>query len=369
MTKTRRTADADELYEVHLLRMRMVAFIIGFAAATFLMVAVSRAGESMDPPLLKEEISVVGEVITLDDLFENAGAVGIQPVFRSPDLGQVGTISAERVKRAAERRGLDWPNPGGVETITIRRDSRAVSTKEQEEIVQKELLTRTGAPDATQLDIRYGEPLKTMHLDPTMRAPIILKSLQINSGSGAFKAVIGPEGSRGGGGDKILRGRAIRTVAVYVPRKKIQRGATVSEDDLKVIQIPAAKLQKKIADKLHQIVGKAVKRQLAADTPIPLSDLEEPKLVSNNSLVDISFDRNGLSLKAEGRALQDGSLGEAIKVVNTRSKKTIVATVVGPNRVSVTRPEVRRAPIQKNYSVSQATLPARNGWEAVYRVR
>jgi flagellar basal body P-ring formation protein FlgA len=40
-------------------------------------------------------------------------------------------------------------------------------------------------------------------------------------------------------------------------------------------------------------------------------------------------------ITARGRAIDDGAKGEVVRVQNTRSRKTIEATVAGPSRVTI----------------------------------
>ncbi|MEM8744332.1 MAG: hypothetical protein AAGF14_06840, partial [Pseudomonadota bacterium] len=48
-------------------------------------------------PLLREQIKVYSDIVTLGDLFENAGDAERAPVFRSPELGTRGVVAAKRV--------------------------------------------------------------------------------------------------------------------------------------------------------------------------------------------------------------------------------------------------------------------------------
>lgn len=372
MTHEEMFDEAEKFYEVHMLRMRIVAFIIGFASATLLMVAASRAEEGGAPPLLREQIVVPSGIVTLGHLFENAGDVADRAVFRAPDLGDEGVISAARVQKAAARHGLNWQNLGGIKTVSVMRDSKRVNTEEQMVVIRKALAARTGAFDSETFDVKFEDDMGPIHLELTSRARPIVKSLKYNSRSGQFRAVLGMDAPNTGVKDRIVRGRALETVLLNVPKQPIQVGATIQEDDLKILRLPKAQMRKGYATELGDILGQSVKRKLVAGRPIRLSDLEEPKLVRKNNIVDLLFERRGLSLKAEGRALEDGSLGDTIKVMNTHSRKTVVATVVGSGVVSVTGPRTSSRSQQFSFNtVEQQARPSsiENGWGALYSVR
>ena len=57
-------------------------------------------------PALKREVTVASDIVRIGDLVENAGAQANVPIFRSPDLGQTGTVQAYRVIDAIRAHGI-----------------------------------------------------------------------------------------------------------------------------------------------------------------------------------------------------------------------------------------------------------------------
>src|SRR4051812_9618743 len=51
-------------------------------------------------PTLKAEATVIGDVVRIGDLVENAGEAAEAAIFRAPDIGQTGTVPASRVLEA-----------------------------------------------------------------------------------------------------------------------------------------------------------------------------------------------------------------------------------------------------------------------------
>ena len=60
-----------------------------------------------------------------------------------------------------------------------------------------------------------------------------------------------------------------------------------------------------------------------------------PQMVSRGELVTMVFDQNGMRLTAKGRALEDGTMGQSIKVSNTGSNRTIEGRVTGSKQITV----------------------------------
>lgn len=370
MSETDTLIQSNVLDRIHASRMQIAGFVIGFAAATCVMISAVRASDEQPPALLKEQIAVTEDFITLGDLFENAGVAAKTAVFRSPDLGKQGVVRASRVKTAAKNNGLHWPNLADVKTIAIRRPSRLISIGQQKELIRETLALKLDLSNPDALDITFTSGAKPMHLHPKSKTDIIVKSLDYNKKSGQFKAVTGPSDQQDTAHNHIMRGRAFKTVGLLVPAVVITKGTPITREDLKISKVANYKVKEGVAQSEEQVIGLASKRRLQPGQPIQLSDLEQPRLVRKNSLVQIIFDQNGLAIKAEGRALEHGSLGDAVRVLNTHSKRTIHATVIGHGLLSVSRP--------KNTTLARRQRPARpqqplqknkKSWETSYRVR
>lgn len=360
--------EQDILDQTQTYRMKIAGFIIGFAVATCVMIATSQAMDGPPPPLLKEQITATSDFITLGDLFENVGDAANTAIFRSPDLGQQGMVRASRVKSAAERYGLVWPNPAGIETISIRRPSRLITIEQQKKLIRDTLAKKIGQADAKSLDITFASGAAPMHLPPKSTSDIIVKSLDYNRKSGQFKATVGLAIKQKDFRDTIFRGRAFSTQRLLVPAVTINPGTPITRESLKLSNIPNYKVRDGVAKTENQILGLASKRRLLPGQLILLTDLEQPRLVRKNAIVEIIFDRKGLAIKSEGRALENGSMGDAVRVTNTHSNKTIHATVIGPDLLTVSKRFTtllanrlnRAKPLQQNNQ---------NAWENYYRVR
>ena len=60
-----------------------------------------------------------------------------------------------------------------------------------------------------------------------------------------------------------------------------------------------------------------------------------PDIIHRNESVIVFFDYNGLMLTMIGKALESGKLGERIKILNEKSRKTIICKVTGEGEVEL----------------------------------
>ncbi len=84
------------------------------------------------------------------------------------------------------------------------------------------------------------------------------------------------------------------------------------------------------------INGMQIKRNIPANHVLTNTMLDSQKLVKRGDRITIISKAGGIEVRATGVALNDGSKGERIKVINTSSKREIEAYVSGRHLVLVT---------------------------------
>lgn len=117
---------------------KLIAFL-AIPAATYLALT-----SAMAEPALRTQIVVAGPLVTLGDLFEDAGPAASQAVFRSPDNGTEGSVGALRVQAAARQHGLEWHNAAGIEQVAVKRSSRHITLKQIEDAIATAAATKLG---------------------------------------------------------------------------------------------------------------------------------------------------------------------------------------------------------------------------------
>jgi flagellar basal body P-ring formation protein FlgA len=99
--------------------------------------------------------------------------------------------------------------------------------------------------------------------------------------------------------------------------------------------VPARVANRAVAHDAAEAIGLQLRHQLAAGQPLTLSDLMRPALVRRGATVLVELESPGITLTAQGQALDTGSVGERIRVLNPISRAVLVAEVIGPDRVRV----------------------------------
>lgn len=130
-----------------------------------------------------------------------------------------------------------------------------------------------------------------------------------------------------------LAGAAPGLVSVAAPDAAIKRGAIISEGQLTRVDVSAANARTALS--LDDIVGREARRDLAPGQPIRAFDIKDPDLIKRGQAVTMVVRQGGLTIAAQGRALQDGALGQTIRVQNTASSHVVDGAITASGVVVV----------------------------------
>ena len=127
-----------------------------------------------------------------------------------------------------------------------------------------------------------------------------------------------------------LAGTGVRAETLVAARNlRPQTVLTPLDIALRDIQVPGA------LTTADGVVGMETRVTIYAGRPILPGNLGPPALVERNGIVSLTYDRNGLMITAEGRALGRGGAGETIRVMNLSSRQTISGRIQPDGSVKV----------------------------------
>jgi flagella basal body P-ring formation protein FlgA len=129
--------------------------------------------------------------------------------------------------------------------------------------------------------------------------------------------------------------RAEQTVWVPVLRDTVGLGEIIDADDLDVVELPFGRVPRNAITDAQNLIGMTPKRLLRPGLPIRETDVVPPMIVKKNTVVMMNFDSAGLHLTAKGKALENGALGEVIRVENLQSGIAVQGVVQADGHVAV----------------------------------
>jgi flagella basal body P-ring formation protein FlgA len=309
---------------------------IPLAIAALLALGATAAAQTIaaiepERPALRSEATITGTIVRIGDLIDHAGIVANVPIFRAPDLGSTGTISAARVLDAVRAHALIGLDPGPITDITVTRASRAIAAHEIETAIASALAKEFALGETTDIALKFDQTLRTIHVEPIAKGALRTTQLRFDPRNGRFDASLEIPGNASA---KLnFSGVAIVTAEVLTLARPLARGEVIKAADVAIERRPRAGIGADALTDAAKAVGFAARNTINAGRPLRAADLMKPELVQRNESVTIVYEVPGIVLTVRGKAVDSGAEGDMIDVLNVQSKRTVRGTVVGPGRV------------------------------------
>ena len=228
--------------------------------------------------------------------------------------------------------GVDWKPASRFDRIVVERPGRIVGRDAISEAL-REALRAEGAPAGAGIEYagRAPEIAVPLQVPPGLE----VQSISYDRASGRFSAMVVAGAGHASAQRLPVSGRLVATRQVPVLRRAVQPGEVVRPGDIEFVDLREEGLRRDVLLDADRVVGQSARRPLRAGEVLRENDLRAPLLVNRNGMVTIVLRSGGMSLSAQGRALDDGARGETVRVLNVQSKRTIEAQVVGPDAVAV----------------------------------
>jgi len=322
----------------------LTAAVISAAALAAPLSAPALAGTSLNSGIPGDAITVVtlrshriieGEIIRLGDLFEGLegpeGRADIA-IARAPAPGQRVALEARWLAAVAKRYGLPWSPLSHLDRVVVERSAVVLETDRIRDVIGDALAAK--GLDRN-LSIELDNPSAQIVLPGEADATMKITGLRHDPSNGRFLAQISAPAEGIAVTELRVSGRVVEMTDVPVLRHRVSPGDVISSEDIEWLSVRADRLSRNSARDLGELVGMTPRRPLRVGEVIRNSELEAPTIVSKNSLVTIRLNTQRMVLTVQGRALEDGTSNEAIRVMNTKSNKIVNARVVDAGTVEV----------------------------------
>jgi flagella basal body P-ring formation protein FlgA len=120
---------------------------------------------------------------------------------------------------------------------------------------------------------------------------------------------------------------------IGVPMVTIYPGEVISESQIK--ERPAGPDDMPSALVRADMIGKTARRTLLPDRPVMSSFVETAQLVRTGAQVRLVYEDGDLTILSSGMALQNGIMGDMVRVRNLQSGQIISGAVMGNGTVRV----------------------------------
>jgi flagella basal body P-ring formation protein FlgA len=305
--------------------------------------SLAQSREDVAAPVLRANVNVSSDVVRIGDVVDNAGNAAQIAIYRAPDLGTTGTLPTAQVLgvlRAHQVIGVDTKD---LKAISVTRLARTLDARDIELQVARALERRNGLGDAANLSLTFDRDVQTLQLDASNTGNLQPVSARYDSRSGRFDVSFEIANDASAPTKLRFTGSAVETVEAAVLARGVERNEVLKSSDVMIERRPKAEVGNDAAGR-DNAVGMQARRQLRAGQALRVTDLAKPDLVTRDQNVTLIYESSGLYLTIRGKALEGGTEGDVVNVLNLQSKRTVSGVVVGRGQVSVAISTPRPAP-------------------------
>lgn len=123
-----------------------------------------------------------------------------------------------------------------------------------------------------------------------------------------------------------------RFIASIAAARDLNKGTLIGPEDIVETYVPDARQNSFGVTDKSTLIGSRLKRDIREGSVFAP---ESFCVICKGDKVQIEAHKGTLSLKTSGLALEDGNVGDSIKVQNTRSKKTVIGRVASHDTVLI----------------------------------
>ena len=240
-------------------------------------------------------------------------------------------MEAAQLAAIARQFGVDWRPASLADRAVLDRPGRLLPRDQAQEAIREALGTAGLASDSEIELTAFAPPL--LPVENTARP--VATDLAYDPPSGRFTAVLSIVGDGMEPVSLRVAGRALEMIELPVATTRLPAGSIVDASDLRPGRVRSAGLNSEVARQPAQAIGLALRHPVSPGQPLLLADLERPPVLQKGSIVTIELDSPGLTLSAQGQALEAGGLGDRIRVLNPASRAVVLAEIRGAGRVRI----------------------------------
>jgi flagella basal body P-ring formation protein FlgA len=307
----------------------MKRFAIAIAAIAIGLPALPAAAGTA---LLRPNVVIDGDVVKLGDLFDNIGAKADTAIARAPAPGHRAVLDADWLQRVANNYRIDWQAQNAFEQAVVERSGVTIGHDQIEAQLVQALVAQGVAPDA-QVELANRQTQVVVPVGADLQ--IGVRDLFYDSHVKRFSATVEVPANAPNATRIRVSGRVFPTVDVPILAHPVARGDVIAGNDITWTRVREDSLRRDVVTDTAQLIGYTPRQGLRPGQMISTADLQKPIAVQRGALVTMVLRYGSMHLSAQGHAVEQGSVGDSIRVTNTHSNLTVEGKVEGPNMVSV----------------------------------
>jgi len=309
--------------------LRNTAKVLAFVAVMIICMAyfIASINETMAASPA-QNVTVTNENITVGDIFPDAKEKDKAFILApSPKPNDTLTWNAKTLNRISNAFGLGWRGLA-TDQVHIRRLASVVSQDMISNAISSSLIDQGLHSDN---DLEFVGASAEILLPHDMNPTITVMNSSYNKSRHTFSATLMTPDNK----THKFTGVAHAMVQIPVLNTPARRGDYIKQSMISMMNIREDMIADNMILTIDELVNMSPRKIIRANTPIASKDLAKPTMVKRGDLVTMRLHQGPIQITALAKALETGTKGDLIRVMNMDSKRTLQAQITGLGEATV----------------------------------
>ncbi len=304
---------------------KTILFIIAMVTSMAFFIGNINKANAASP---KQSVIVTGENITLGDVFDGIDDKNVNFVLAPAPLPNVTlTWDAKTLNRISNAFNLQW-RASGTDQIRIQRLAN---------IITKNMIAEAITQSLAEKDLKGNYELEFVGQNPQIILPHEMQtefevvSSSYNPSRQTFSAAIKTADNK----MRNFTGVTHNLIDIPVLKNPLRRGEIITSNMVENMQVRADYIKDNIVLSSKDLIGMTPRKVLRANAPVEVTELDKPQMVSRGDLVTMQLKNGPIQITALAKAMENGTKGDVIRLMNVDSKRTLEAEVTGLREATV----------------------------------
>jgi len=269
--------------------------------------------------------------VRLSDLFIGVPDEIDRDIAQAPLPGKQAVYDQNVLSKLADKYRLDWTPAVGVDHVTLTSACTRITNETIRHAVAQKIKDAGAKGDA---EVSFDTKGFEIDLPPTQAPDFTLENFDYDAVAKRFHADMSVDTPQGPA-TVPLSGRVSLKRHLPVLARRLEAGTIIGAADIDWVDVGEDRVNDSVVTDAQQLIGRELRHATGEDELMHGNDVLPPRLVLRGSLITMKIETPMMVVTAQGKAAQDGALGETVRVINTQSNRMIEGTVIAPGTVAI----------------------------------
>lgn len=286
------------------------------------------------PVTLRHNVEIKGPSIRLSDVFDGLPDGLDRDIAIAPAPGKSVTYDLRVLNGLTDQYRLEWQPQSTSEKTVLTRAATLISADMLQSAVLQKIKDKI-KNDRTSVEILFDKRDLEIFLPANQAPDFSLINFTYDEPNHRFRTEFVAQAEGHPTVNQTITGRVIVKKSVPVLTRRLAAGTAIGKGDLTWLTLNEDQIGSDVLTDAAQIVGQELRHDQVEDEVLRVHDVIEPRLVTRGALVTLKIQTPLMLITTQGKALQDGTKGDVVRVTNVQSNRIVEGTVEATGVVRV----------------------------------